>query len=418
MKLLEPLAANIGQPAWGLEKKEEGPAMARTERASWSARFAPLVVLFVIAAMFFGTALSSAKPKEAGKSESAPGQTNKDTSDTAEEDAGSEEAAKPAKTKPAKTTPAKTTPAAKPAKEKPAKDTSAKPSKPSSGGDGNGSSAGSGSQGSGGGSGKGSGGAKDSGGKKNPPGNNGTIKIDALPFDDHPNNEPHVGCIFQIDLYGYDDNDDYYADYSFNLHAPTLSPSGDNGLMNGNVFIGEDAAGGGRDLDASVTIDLSDALAESGATPHAKQGYHVKLTVHADGSIGADTKYKVFWVQGCDSTSSSAPPSSSQPPGGSQIVSQPPGSSQIVSQPPSSEAPQPSVAGSQLFSQDIPPSDAPPPSPGTTILGRRITTGPSSILPFTGGTVSTLLILAGLLLAAGGATLLGARKYRQTGSMS
>jgi hypothetical protein len=27
----------------------------------------------------------------------------------------------------------------------------------------------------------------------NPPGNNGTVKIDDLPFDDAPNNEPHVG---------------------------------------------------------------------------------------------------------------------------------------------------------------------------------------------------------------------------------
>nr|MBA2599991.1 hypothetical protein [Actinomycetota bacterium] len=157
-------------------------------------------------------------------------------------------------------------------------------------------------------------------------------------------------------------------------------------------------------------IDLSDALAESGATPHAKQGYHVKLTVNADGSQGADSKHKVFWVQSCESTSSTAPPGgSSQPPGGS---SQPPGGS---SQPPGgSEVPSPSVAGSQLISQ--PPSEAPgpQPSPGTTILGRRITTGPSSVLPFTGGTVSTLLILAGLLVAAGGAMLLGARKYHQT----
>jgi hypothetical protein len=26
----------------------------------------------------------------------------------------------------------------------------------------------------------------------------------------------------------------------------------------------------------------------------------VKLTVNAEGSQGADTKYKVFWVTGCD----------------------------------------------------------------------------------------------------------------------
>ena len=37
-----------------------------------------------------------------------------------------------------------------------------------------------------------------------PPGNNGTVKIDARPFDDAPNNEPHVGCSFQVDFYGYD----------------------------------------------------------------------------------------------------------------------------------------------------------------------------------------------------------------------
>ena len=38
-----------------------------------------------------------------------------------------------------------------------------------------------------------------------PPGNNGTIKVDAAPFDDAPNNEPHVDCVFQIDFYGFDE---------------------------------------------------------------------------------------------------------------------------------------------------------------------------------------------------------------------
>jgi hypothetical protein len=368
--------------------------------------------LFVVAAMFFSAALGTAKPKdEAGKSKAAPGQAKKDTSSTKSGgDAAGSAKAKPAKEKPAKA---------------PAKDTSSKPSKPSSGGDTGSSGGAKGSQGSGGGSAKGSGGrsAKGSGGTKNPPGNNGTIKIDNSPFDSHPNNEPHVGCIFQIDLYGYDENEEYFADYSFVLHSPTLSPSGANNLKSGSVFIGEDAAGGGTDLDAAVTIDLSEALAASGATPHSKQGYHVKLTVNADGSQGADTKHKVFWVQGCGTTTSSAPPASSQPPGGSQIVSQPPsssqppGGSQIVSQPPGSEVPSPSVGGSQLFSTP-PNGEAPPPSQGTTILGRRITTGPSSVLPFTGGTVSTLLILAGMLVAGGGAILLGSKKYGKADSAS
>jgi hypothetical protein len=44
-------------------------------------------------------------------------------------------------------------------------------------------------------------------GAQDPPGNNGTVKIDDVPFDDHPNNEPHVGCVFQVDWYGFDEGD-------------------------------------------------------------------------------------------------------------------------------------------------------------------------------------------------------------------
>jgi len=46
----------------------------------------------------------------------------------------------------------------------------------------------------------------------------------------------------------------------------------------GQVFIGEDAAGGGTDLDASAAYDLSGLLDAYEAHP-----------------IGADTEHKVFW---------------------------------------------------------------------------------------------------------------------------
>ena len=126
-----------------------------------------------------------------------------------------------------------------------------------------------------------------------PPGNNGTVKIDSVVFDDHPDNEPHVGCVFQVDFYGYDLGD-LTADVTFEAHPPT----GNAVLLTDVVAIGEDAAGGGTDLDASVTYDLSTALAAF--EPHEDQGYHVKLTVNAEGSIGSDTKHKVFWVSGCE----------------------------------------------------------------------------------------------------------------------
>jgi hypothetical protein len=134
----------------------------------------------------------------------------------------------------------------------------------------------------------------------NPPGNNGTIKIDNQPFDDKPNNEPHVNCTFQVDLYGFDEGD-LNADVSFELQQPTLRPGDDQSLVASpdTIAIGQDDnSGGGSEagLDASQTYTLD----LTGVTPQQNQGVHVKLTINADGSQGADTKYKVFWVNPCE----------------------------------------------------------------------------------------------------------------------
>jgi hypothetical protein len=131
----------------------------------------------------------------------------------------------------------------------------------------------------------------------NPPGNNGTVKIDGVEFDTHPDNEPHVGCVFQVDFYGFDEGD-LFADVTFDVWPPT---GGMVTILEDTVFIGEDDnSGGGSEagLDAEATYDLTGLLAEF--TPHPQQGWHVKLTVNADGSQGADTKYKTFWVTGCE----------------------------------------------------------------------------------------------------------------------
>jgi hypothetical protein len=70
------------------------------------------------------------------------------------------------------------------------------------------------------------------------------------------------------------------------------------------VFIGQDDnSGGGSEagLDAEATYDLTAWLADS--QPHPQQGWHVKLTVNADGSQGADMKHKRFWGSGCEAPS-------------------------------------------------------------------------------------------------------------------
>jgi hypothetical protein len=130
-----------------------------------------------------------------------------------------------------------------------------------------------------------------------PPGNNGTVKMDGLPLDNDPANEPHIGCYFEVDFYGYDEGD-LQATASLVLHPPT----GGTGLaLVKTADIGEDAAGGGTDHDASILFQTSDLrpwiVANGSPTPHPIQGFHVKLTVNAEGSQGADVKHKVFWIK-------------------------------------------------------------------------------------------------------------------------
>jgi cell division septation protein DedD len=129
-----------------------------------------------------------------------------------------------------------------------------------------------------------------------PPGNNGTVKIDGEEFDAaNPNNEPHVGCIFQVDFYGYDAGG-LQATVNFTGQAPTGK---DISLLDDTVQLEDDPAGGGNDLDAAVEYDLSSVIDQLG-DPHPKQGFHITLTIHVpDGSHGADVKHKTFWVEGC-----------------------------------------------------------------------------------------------------------------------
>ena len=101
-----------------------------------------------------------------------------------------------------------------------------------------------------------------------PPGNNGTVKIDGVPFDSYPDNEPHPGCIFQVDFYGFDQ-----GDLTATVKFYAIPPTGKKILLlTDSIPIGEDAAGGGTDLDASRTYNLDGLL-----TPfmfHPQQGYH------------------------------------------------------------------------------------------------------------------------------------------------
>lgn len=121
-----------------------------------------------------------------------------------------------------------------------------------------------------------------------PVGNNGTVKIDGLEFDQHPDNEPHPGCIFQVDFYNFD-----RGNFNANVTFEAQPPSGTGVLLNDTVFVGGDPAGGGRDIDAERTYNLNRKL--NGLKRQKNQGYHIKVTVDLPNVPGAG-KHKVFWV--------------------------------------------------------------------------------------------------------------------------
>jgi hypothetical protein len=230
--------------------------------------------------------------------------------------------------------------------------------------------------------------------RHDPPGNNGTIKIDDEPFDSAPDNEPHPGCVFQVDFYGFDEGS-LDADVSFEAIAPTAG-----GVVRTDVVpIGEDShAGGGSEagLDASRTYDLSADLA--GIAPHPRQGWHVRLTIHADGSQGADVKHKVFWVSDCAGASSQSetmtpPPASTS----SEVDTQ-----STAQAPPASETAIVAAPNAQVLGESITRAAATPAeSSGASALAR---TG-----------IGLGLVALGTGLIAAGALFLRARRSRLSG---
>ena len=237
--------------------------------------------------------------------------------------------------------------------------------------------------------------------KADPRGNNGTIKIDGVALQGGQSNEPHVDCEFALEFFGYDKGD-LQAKISFVLQAPTRRPSGSQVLLADTLAIGEDAAGGATDLDASKVYRLD----FSGVTPHAEQGYHVKVTVNADGSQGADKKHKVFWVQPCEAPTTTTTTSTTT----TTVTTAPTTTTTAAPTTTTTAAPTTTTTAAAT-------------TPTTAaVLGATTSTVPTEVkgeqverpvaLPRTGASSEILTFLGGLLLAIGGLALLLSRPRR------
>lgn len=130
-----------------------------------------------------------------------------------------------------------------------------------------------------------------------PPGNNGTIKIERdapnPPENEdekeaNNNNEPHVdSCIFWVEFYGFDQGET--ADITF-THVKSKKEL----VADKTVPISDDAAGGGQDLDNVIGYNLTSAV--QGLEAHKKHGYHIKVASNSTGAPGG-AKHKVFWIK-------------------------------------------------------------------------------------------------------------------------
>lgn len=114
--------------------------------------------------------------------------------------------------------------------------------------------------------------------------NSGTIKVAQVGSGTEPNNEPHPGCTFRVDFYGFRAG-------TLALTISAISPTGDGTLATDSVTISRDARG--SRYQTSRTYDVSSALAGYTA---AQQGYHLRVDAKRTDSNGQGSKTKVFWL--------------------------------------------------------------------------------------------------------------------------
>jgi len=152
-------------------------------------------------------------------------------------------------------------------------------------------------------------------GDGDPPGFNGTVKIDGLyeidgpghtekpndPADDGTDTDPHVRCAFELEFFGFDQGQT--ADITFTAIAPT----GNGGVLSATqtpVPISPDPAGGaGQDPDGTRKYPFSvieDWNLDQFTSMHEVHGWHVKLALTLYDADGKPTqKHKTFWLEEC-----------------------------------------------------------------------------------------------------------------------
>jgi hypothetical protein len=117
-------------------------------------------------------------------------------------------------------------------------------------------------------------------------------KVDGGALDNGNANEPHVGCDFAVEWFGFDSG--AQSTVTFSMQSPSATPNTEGAPT--SVQFGPfalDAAG-----NFSQSFDIYNLL--KNFTPQQNQGFHVKLETNTTWSNGDDSKFKTYWVTGCE----------------------------------------------------------------------------------------------------------------------
>ena len=128
-------------------------------------------------------------------------------------------------------------------------------------------------------------------------GNSGHLEVSEVGGPADSSNDPHVGCSFDLQWYGYQRSD---ATVRFESQAPTAGAVITKTQGPDKVSLGSAASGSVMNAARTYTLKFT------GADPQANQGYHVKVSTDAAGAKGASGNYKVFWVE-CDRADAPTP---------------------------------------------------------------------------------------------------------------
>jgi hypothetical protein len=256
----------------------------------------------------------------------------------------------------------------------------------------------------------------------NPPGNNGTIKVDVLPDEDDARDTETHGCQVQIEFFGFDADQEVIV--TFRGQAPT-----DFGVLNvspSELTLDGDGVDGGS-LDGKQNYDLLGALQASGTAPEPGKGYHVRVEVDSLDAPGG-AKKKVFWLPCFPPAQVSGASVSGSSTGGGEVE----GAAVVGTQVGALQVAAAEVAVAEVASAEVTPAAAPGdgPAEAAAVLAAGAEQAPAAVEPPAGrpgdrlevmgtsfartGAALALLALLGAALVAGGIVFRRAARARAT----